>query len=85
MSDELTDLRNLLLHPGFLWLQRYQRRYWSDQLGTAVRSAVDDRDDGVALARLRQVIAAKDATERLLQAPADRLRQLEVRMTPPPE
>ena len=79
MPDEREDLQNLVTHPGFLRLQRYQREYWTDQLVSHLQHAVGDRDDLLALQKMRQVIAAQRATEALLRWPEERLNTLQMK------
>jgi len=74
--SEHEDLENLLKSPGWLRLGEYVRQTWGDQLSQYVTQATGDADDTMALNKLRQVVAAKNAVERLLAWPAERLRHL---------
>ena len=74
--SEQDDLENLLKSPGWLRLGEYVQKTWGDQLGQYVTQATGDADDTMALNKLRQVVAAKNAVERLLAWPAERLRHL---------
>lgn len=75
--SELDDLTKLLKSPGWLRLGEFARSQWTDQLGRHVSQASDDRDDLVALNKLRQVVAAQKAIEALLSWPAERIARLE--------
>lgn len=76
MSDERDDFDNLLKSPGWLRLKMYAEEQWTGRLTQYLAQATGDRDDAIALQRLRQVIAAKEAVERLLAWPSERLRVL---------
>lgn len=75
--SELEDLTNLLKSPGWLRVGEYVRQVYNDQIGRHVAQASDDRDDVVALNKLRQVVAAHKAVEQLLAWPAERIQKLE--------
>lgn len=76
MSTEAEDLTNLVKHPGWLRVQQAAKADWDAQLGSHVTAAANERDDAMALNKLRQILAAKTAVERLLLWPEDRLRKL---------
>lgn len=85
MSDnELEDYKNLITHPGWLRLVNAEREYWNEHLGDHLARCADDRDEATALNKLRQVIAAKQAVERFIAKPAERLRILENPQSAPP-
>jgi thymidine phosphorylase len=63
--------------PGFLRLQAYQSTYWTEQLTTHIRQATATRDNGEAMQKIREVIAAQHATDMLMQYPSNRLKQLD--------
>lgn len=73
MTSEKEDLENLLKHPGWLRLKAYATKHWQDEIATHLRAAVNDNNDLSALAKMRQIIVAKDAVERLMQWPEERL------------
>ena len=75
--SEHEDLTNLLKSPGWLRVGEYARQHVTDNLQRHVAQAADDRDDVMALNKLRQVIAAQKAVEALLAWPAERIRRLE--------
>lgn len=76
MSDERDDLQNLLKDPGWLRFAQAQESYWKDALLTAIAGAANDRDDAVALGKIRQIVAAQQAVLRCLAWPAERVRAL---------
>lgn len=75
--SEHEDLTNLLKSPGWLRLGEYARMSITANLNRHVAQAADDRDDVMALNKLRQVIAAQKAVEALLAWPSERIRGLE--------
>ena len=75
--NEAEDLDDLLRHPGWALLARHARQYWGDELENHLAAAIGDTNDTLALAKMRQVIAAKRAVMLLIEWPAARLRQLE--------
>lgn len=74
--SEQDDLENLLKSPGWLRLKENVTQTWGEQLAQYVTQATTEADDVMALNKLRQVVAAKTAVERLLAWPAERLRHL---------
>lgn len=74
--SEQSDLEALLTHPGYLHLVTFAKQQWDDGMGIHLASAADDRDDLMALQKLRQVIAAQRAVRRLLAWPAERIATL---------
>jgi len=76
MSDEREDLDTLLTHPGWLRVVQYAQQRWTEEISTHLSAAVSDRDDAIALQKMRQVIAAKSAVEQLVAYPKERLRTL---------
>ena len=76
MSDEKADLEQLLTSAGWLRFEQTQTDYWQKQLSDLVASAAGDRDDTIALGRLRQVIAAQRAVLQALAWPKERLKFL---------
>lgn len=75
--SEHEDLTNLLKSPGWLRVGEYARLHVTENLNRHVAQAADDRDDLMALNKLRQVIAAQKAVEALLAWPAERIQRLE--------
>lgn len=76
MSDEQEHLENLLLHPGFLYLQAFAQKEFADKILDATEVAANDPSDAMALNKLRQLIAGKRAVHLVLNWPTERLRQL---------
>jgi len=72
--SEKDDWDGLRQHPGWLRLKADAEKYWNDQLAAHVARAADERDDVVALQKLRQVVAAQRAVQVLLRWPEERLR-----------
>jgi len=77
MSTELEDFQNLVTHPGWLRLVHSNKEYWQEQLGTHLAACANERDDVAALNKMRQVIAAKQAVERFIAQPSERIRVLD--------
>ena len=75
--SEHEDLTNLLKSPGWLRVGEYARVHITEHLTQHIASAANDRDDVMALNKLRQVIAAQKAIEQLLAWPAERIAKLE--------
>lgn len=75
--NEAEDLDDLLRHPGWALVTTHARRYWGDELENHLAVAVGDTNDTLALAKMRQIIAAKRAVLALIDWPTERLRQLE--------
>ena len=75
--SEHEDLTNLLKSPGWLRVGEYARVHITEHLTQHIASAANDRDDVMALNKLRQVIAAQKAVEQLLAWPAERVAKLE--------
>jgi hypothetical protein len=76
MSDLRTDLESLLAHPGWMWVVQSERSHWQGQMERYLKQASGERDEAMALNKLRQVLAAKDAVERVLNRPEEELRML---------
>lgn len=82
MTTEKDDFENLVKSPGWLRLRAHAKQQWTDDLATQMRAAVGTADDVLALQKMRQVIVAKDAIERLLQWPDDQLKKWAVAAEP---
>ena len=79
MADtELSDWKDLIDSPGWARLLEHARQTWTGPtiLGL-VEQMADKPADSEALAKLRQMIAAKRAVERLLQIPAEAIARIE--------
>lgn len=76
MSADLREhLEELLKHSGWLWLKEEARKEWEHPFAQTL-AAISDRDDNMALNKLRQIQAAKAAVETLLAKPEAKVRQL---------
>jgi hypothetical protein len=77
----------LLGCPGWLRLCQKSADYWTGQIAAHLSFATNDRDDVAALNKLRQILAAKQAVEALLQLPHEELRAIEAQTAKalPPE
>lgn len=75
MSDnEQADFENLIKSPGWQRVCEYATAQWTHGIAQHISAAVNDRDDSIALQKMRQVIAAKSAVEQLIAFPDERLR-----------
>jgi hypothetical protein len=77
MTDEVSDLDNLLKSPGWQRFEAAQDTYWRDTLAPHLRSVSDDTDDLRSLQKIRQVLAAHNAVLQALAWPRERLRQIQ--------
>lgn len=77
MSTEKEDLDQFVRSNGWLRFKQFAEREWQDQFAKHVRVAVNDADDVAALRKLQQVMVARDAVERLLRWPTERLSEIE--------
>ena len=75
--NEHEDLDALLKSQGWLRFAQHAESEWIAKLEDKLKMAVSDTDDAQALAKLRQVMVAKDAIQRLLRWPHDRLAQIQ--------
>jgi hypothetical protein len=76
MSDLRDELEALVASPGWAWLVRTERAHWEDQAERYLKAAAGETDDRMALNKLRQVIAARDAVARVFQRPDEKIRDL---------
>ena len=74
--NEYTDLEQFLKSAGWLRYEKAIRDHWQAQLSAHLALAAGDRDDQVAIAKIRQVIAAQKAIEMALAWPTERLQAL---------
>ena len=77
MASEKEDLDQLIHSQGWLRFQGFVRKEWGDQLEQHLLTAANDREDTIALQKIRQVLAAKREIERLVKWPTERLSELE--------
>ena len=77
MSDEKVAWRDLRDADGWRLLTAHVTAEWHGVAFTRlVESLADKPDDIEALNKLRQVLAAKKAVERLLQVPAEQIARI---------
>lgn len=77
MSNEKEDLQTLITSPGWLRVVNYATQEWQEQIARHMETAANDTNDLMALQKMRQVIAAKKAVERLIAWPEERLRAMQ--------
>jgi hypothetical protein len=75
-TNEKADLEQLLSSPGWLRYEHALGEFWRTQWSAHVEAAANDREDAMALQKLRQVIAAQKAVTQALSWPKERLAQL---------
>lgn len=75
-TSELDDWQQLVKHPAFLRLREHATKQWTEQITSYIGMAVADRDDTMALNKMRQLIAAKAAVEQLMTYPDERIATL---------
>lgn len=79
-DSERNDWTDLVQSAGFQRLVQLAQKEWNGPAFVSlVDQLVDRADDMGALSRLRQMMAAKRAVERLLNLPRERLAQLDRR------
>ena len=76
MTEELEDWEGLVKAPGFLRLRAFATAEFAQQMDQHLEAAASQTDDLLALQRLRQVIAAKRAVERVMGWPTERIAAL---------
>lgn len=84
MTAELEEWASLVTHPGWLRLRQWASREFGDRVLMGVEQAANDRDDVLALNKLRQVIAARKAVEAVMSWPEQRMRTLQTQPTGDP-
>lgn len=76
-TRELLELSQLTKHPGYLRFVAFAQKEWTEQISQHLETSVNDPNDVMAVNKMRQVIAAKKAVDRLLAWPGERIAQLE--------
>ncbi len=76
MTDELQDLENLQLHPGWQRVVEQGRKEIDARLATALENAANERDDPMALNLIRQCVAVKKALDAFIAWPESRAKVL---------
>ena len=69
------DLEALLKNPAWQELARTTRARWTEHLYQQVEPAANDRDDLMALQKIRQAMAAKREAEAILEWPTRQLQK----------
>jgi hypothetical protein len=79
MSDDIKhEWADLDRSPGFARLRAHAEAEWSGPAFVSlVEQLADKPTDAEALSKLRQMLAAKRAVERLLSVPAEQVKRLE--------
>ena len=77
MTDDLREhLQDLLTHPGWMWLVEQELGHWQKEMSTYITQAVGEVNGELALQKLRQIVAAKQAVERAFARPRETLKTL---------
>ena len=77
-QQDVRAWRDLLDSPGWTRLVAHARAEWDGPVfATHVEQVADNPEDLMALAKLRQLLAAKRAVERLLATPAEQIAKAE--------
>lgn len=74
--DEREHYEALLTSPGWLLLSAWAKEEFNTQLSDLVAKAANESNDTVALTKLRQVVAARDAVRFVLEYPSQRVKHL---------
>ena len=77
VAEEIADLTALVTSPGWRALEQFAGQEFTTKINTHLESAANDTDDLMALQKLRQVMAARRAVERVLQWPHERIAALQ--------
>ena len=77
MATEQEDLDQFVRSQGWLRFKQHADTEWGQRFQDLIKVAVSDRDDNMAMRRLQQVLVAKEAVEKLIQWPTERLAELE--------
>jgi len=77
VATEFEDLDQLVHSQGWLRFQNFVSKEWGDQLQQHLLTAANDREDTIALQKIRQVLAAKREIDRMVAWPQERLQQIE--------
>lgn len=78
MASEQEDLDQLVRSQGWLRFKQFVSKEWGDQLEQHLLAAANDREDSIALQKIRQVLAAKREIDRMVLWPTERLSTLEL-------
>ena len=76
MNDTIDALESLLRSEGWRYLSDLARKEWTERERTGRRNALNDTDDKRALDKLRQITAAQEAVEWVLNLPSEEIKKL---------
>ena len=76
-AEEIADLTALVTSPGWRAVEAFVTAEFVSQRDLHLKTAVRDTDDHLALQKLRQVMVAHAAVERVLQWPHERIAALQ--------
>jgi len=78
MNEVRNAWKDLLDSPGWAQLKAHAEAEWSGPtFARLVESMADRPDDAAALSKLRQVLAAKRAVEKLLAVPEEQIARID--------
>lgn len=86
MSDTIDAFESLVRSEGWRILTNIARTEWTERERMGRRNALNDTDDKRALDKLRQITAAQEAVEWVLNLPTEelaRLKRIETDRTEP--
>ena len=75
MSDRTDALESLLLHPGWRIILDLARLEWIEKERAGVKAIVS-QNDPASIEKLRQVVAAREAVEWVLELPRQEIGRL---------
>ena len=84
MSGITDALESLIAHPGWRVVCDVARREWAEKERAGRKSALNDTDDKRALDKLRQITAAQEAVEWVLELPTQEIGRLKRQEQPEP-
>lgn len=85
MSDTTDALESLIRSEGWRILCAHARKEWAEKERAGRKSALNDTDDKRALDKLRQITAAQEAVEWVLELPTQEIGRLKRQEQDPPK
>ena len=76
MTDTIDALESMVKSQGWRYLSELCRKEWTERERTGRRNALNDTDDKRALDKLRQITAAQEAVEWVLNLPSEEIARL---------
>lgn len=73
--EQRRDLDDLVKHPGWLRIVQIEQDWWAMTIDSQLRACANETDDAMALNKMRQLIAAKQAVQRFIDRPKELLRE----------